>query len=193
MGDFVSIYLLISCVLLFLWISRLVYSIWWRPMKLERYLKKQGIKGPPYKLLYGNLKENISLVKKESSKPMNLSRQIVPRVAPFLYETMKNYGKISVIWNGTTPSVNIMDPDLIREILSNKFGHFEKPKSNPLSRLLATGVATYDGEKWAKHRRIINPAFHLEKLKRMLPAFSTSCSELISRWEELVGSLGPVN
>ncbi|XP_077227496.1 cytochrome P450 CYP72A616-like [Tasmannia lanceolata] len=190
MGDFVSIYLLISCVLLFLWISRLVYSIWWRPMKLERYLKKQGIKGPPYKLLYGNLKENISLVKKESSKPMNLSHQIVPRVAPFLYETMKNYGKISVIWNGTTPSVNIMDPELIREILSNKFGHFEKPKSNSLSRLLATGVATYDGEKWAKHRRIINPAFHLEKLKRMLPAFSTSCSELISRWEELVGSLG---
>ncbi|XP_077227669.1 cytochrome P450 CYP72A616-like isoform X1 [Tasmannia lanceolata] len=188
MGDLLSIALWISCVLLVLWISRLVYSIWWIPMKLERYLKEQGIKGPPYKLLYGSLKDNINLVKKESSKPMNLSHQIVPRVAPFLYETVKNYGKLSVIWIGTTPRVNIMDPELMREILSNKFGHFAKPKSNPLTRLLATGLANYDGEKWAKHRRIINPAFHLEKLKRMLPAFCTSCSEMISGWERLVGS-----
>ncbi|XP_077228886.1 cytochrome P450 CYP72A616-like isoform X2 [Tasmannia lanceolata] len=188
MGDLLSIALWISCVLLVLWISRLVYSIWWIPMKLERYLKEQGIKGPPYKLLYGSLNDNINLVKKKSSKPMNLSHQIVPRVAPFLYETVKNYGKLSVIWIGTTPRVNIMDPELMREILSNKFGHFAKPKSNPLVRLLATGLANYDGEKWAKHRRIINPAFHLEKLKRMLPALCASCSEMISGWERLVGS-----
>ncbi|XP_077228239.1 cytochrome P450 CYP72A616-like [Tasmannia lanceolata] len=190
MGDFLSISLLITSVLLVSWISRLVYSIWWRPMKLERYLKEQGIKGPPYKLLYGNLKENISLVKKESSKPMNLSHHIVPRVVPFPYETMKRYGKMTVIWIGTTPCVNIMDPELVREVLSDKFGHFAKLKLNPLERLLAAGLGNYNGEKWAKHRRIINPAFKLEKLKRMLPAFSTSCSELISRWECLVGSQG---
>lgn len=83
-----------------------------------------------------------------------------------------------------------MDPELIREVLSNKFGHFEKPKIGPLGRLLATGLANYEGEKWARHRRIINPAFHLEKLKHMLPAFSTCCGELIGRWENLAGSEG---
>jgi cytochrome P450 len=44
-------------------------------------------------------------------------------------------------------------------------GHFEKLKFPVLSKLLADGVANYEGEKWAKHRRILNPAFHLEKLK----------------------------
>lgn len=74
-------------------------------------------------------------------------------------------GKTSITWIGTCPRVNIMDPELIREILSNKFGHFAKPDPNPLTKMFATGVATYEGEKWVKHRRILNPAFHQEKLK----------------------------
>ncbi|CAM0875609.1 unnamed protein product [Alopecurus aequalis] len=56
-----------------------------------------------------------------------------------------------------------------------------------LSWLLTGGFASYEGEKWVRHRRIINPAFHLKKLKLMMPAFSTSCEELVSRW---TGSLG---
>lgn len=58
-----------------------------------------------------------------------------------------------------------MNPESVREVLSNKFGYFAKPKISPLGWLLATGLATYEGEQWAKHRRILNPAFHMEKLK----------------------------
>jgi cytochrome P450 len=50
-------------------------------------------------------------------------------------------------------------------VLSNKFGHFEKPQFKVLTKLLANGLTTHEGEKWVKHRRILNPAFHLEKLK----------------------------
>jgi cytochrome P450 len=32
-------------------------------------------------------------------------------------------------------------------------------------KMLHNGVSSQEGEKWAKHRRIISPAFHLEKLK----------------------------
>ncbi|KAC9216384.1 hypothetical protein E3N88_46192 [Mikania micrantha] len=49
--------------------------------------------------------------------------------------------------------------------------------------LLARGLANVEGDQWVKHRKIINPAFHVEKLKHMLPAFHISCSEMIRKWE----------
>ncbi|XP_020594667.1 11-oxo-beta-amyrin 30-oxidase-like, partial [Phalaenopsis equestris] len=96
--------------------------------------------------------------------------------------------KFCFTWGGPVPRVTIMDPNLVREILTTKSGHFLKPKINPIWKVLVTGHASYDGEKWAKCRRIINPAFHVEKLKLMQPAFFNCCSELIKRWENIVGS-----
>jgi len=60
--------------------------------------------------------------------------------------------------------VTILDPEQIKDIF-NKIYDFPKPDINPLLKLLATGLADYEGEKWSKHRRLINPAFNLEKLK----------------------------
>lgn len=65
---------------------------------------------------------------------------------------------------GPTPRVTITDPQLIKEIFSN-IEVFQKPVTNPLGKFLLTGLQTYDGEKWATHRSLVNPAFHLEKLK----------------------------
>ena len=76
-----------------------------------------------------------------------------------------NAGKLSFTWFGPTPRVMIPDPALVREVLSNKFGHFPKPKSSRVANLIANGIVSHEGEKWAKHRRILNPAFHHDKLK----------------------------
>lgn len=75
-----------------------------------------------------------------------------------------NAGKNSFIWLGPIPRVTILDPEQIKDVF-NKIYDFPKPNMNPLVKLLATGLAGYEGEKWSKHRRIINPAFNLEKLK----------------------------
>jgi len=57
-----------------------------------------------------------------------------------------------------------MDPEQIKEVF-NKVYDFQKAHTFPLSKILGTGLVSYDGDKWAQHRRIINPAFHLEKIK----------------------------
>ncbi|CAM0881784.1 unnamed protein product [Alopecurus aequalis] len=158
---------------------------WWGPRRMGGVLRAQGLRGTQYRFLQGDLKEEQRLMAEAWSRPVPMYRahDIVPRVAPFLHRVMEEHGKVSFTWFGPYPRIAIGDPELVREVLSNKFGHFEKTKLARLSQLLVGGLAVLDGEKWAKHRRIMNPAFHAEKLKRMLPSFSASCSELIGRWE----------
>lgn len=74
-------------------------------------------------------------------------------------------GKRCFVWQGPTPAILITEPELIKEIFGKNYV-FQKPNNpNPLTKLLARGVVSYEEEKWAKHRKILNPAFHMEKLK----------------------------
>ncbi|KAM2403317.1 hypothetical protein ACFX1X_031089 [Malus domestica] len=167
------------------WAWRVVNWLWLRPKKLERYLRQQGLAGNSYRFLVGDLKERTMMLKQAYSKPMNLSHDIAPRVLPFEYHSVNTYGKNSFIWAGPVPRVNIANPEDLKDILT-KIEDFPKLKSNPYVKLLVTGTAHYEGEKWRRQRRIINPAFHLDKLKGMLPAFYLSSSEMIKEWESLV-------
>ncbi|KAJ3695262.1 hypothetical protein LUZ60_000639 [Juncus effusus] len=177
-----------AIMMLAVWAVRFLIWTWFRPKRFEKILRAQGLKGNPYRFPAGDLKEMARLAKEVQSKPMPLSHDITPRVNPMLHYTMKRYGKISFMWFGPYPRVILRDPELVKQVLSNKFGHFQKPNINPSGRGLARGVATYEREKWAKHRRIINPAFHIEKIKSMFPAFQICCDELIDRWGSIIGS-----
>jgi hypothetical protein len=144
----------------------LLDKLWWRPRRLERTLRAQGIGGTPYRFLVGDLKDFGRLNDEAWSRPLPLGcHDIVPRVIPFLYNNVRDHGKPCFSWFGPIANVAITDPELVKDVLSNKFGHFEKPQFPALTKLLANGLTTHDGEKWVKHRRILNPAFHLEKLK----------------------------
>ncbi|KAF7034039.1 hypothetical protein CFC21_045098 [Triticum aestivum] len=169
--------------------TRLLDQLWWRPRRLERALRAQGLRGTSYSFLLGDMSDYGRQNKEAWSKPLPLRcHDIGAHVLPFLYSTVEEHGKQYISWFGPVPKVSITDPNLVREIMSNKFGHIQKVKFPALSKLLAVGVATHEGEKWVKHRRILNPAFHVEKLKIMLPAFSLCCEELVNKWAQ---SLGP--
>lgn len=73
-------------------------------------------------------------------------------------------GKDCFWWMGTSPAVFLGHPEQLKDVFS-KIYDFQKLSANPLVKLLVRGVVNYDGNKWAMHRKIINPAFHMEKLK----------------------------
>nr|CAD1823803.1 unnamed protein product [Ananas comosus var. bracteatus] len=133
----------------------------------------------PLPPLRGDLPENARLNAAARSRPSlsPLPHRIVPRVFPLFHRVMELHGKISFIWFGPTPRVTVTDPELVREVLSNKFGHFEKPAASPLVKLLADGLANYEGEKWARHRRILNRLFISKSLRT---SRETSSPELLS-------------
>ncbi|PON41243.1 Cytochrome P450, E-class, group I [Trema orientale] len=171
--------------LILYFVVKVIHNIWWKPIHLEKLLRQQGIKGTPYKLLRGDMEEIRRSTMEAWSKPMSLNHHIVPRVLPFFYDMVQKYGKVCLSWTETRPRLIIGDSELIRVILADKKGHFVKPPQNPFVDLLQLGVSTLEGEQWVKRRRLLTPAFHLDKLKGMLPAFAISCSALIDRWKNL--------
>ncbi|KAF3975918.1 hypothetical protein CMV_000854 [Castanea mollissima] len=182
---------IVSIVVLITWAWRVVNWVWLRPKKLERCLRQQGLNGNSYRLLFGDLKESSKMISQAKSKPINFTLDIAPRVFPFVHQVVSNYGKNSFIWMGPTPRVNILNPEQLKEIFS-KIYDFRKPNANPLIKLIATGLLNYEGEKWATHRKIINPAFHLEKLKNMSAAFYQCCNDMMCKWESLVSEEGSI-
>ncbi|KAG2599269.1 cytochrome P450 72A225-like [Panicum virgatum] len=164
---------------------------WWTPRRLDRALRAQGLRGTRYRLFTGDVREDARRSREARTKPLPLGcHDIVPRVQPMFHDLVKENGKLSFSWFGPTPRMMIPDPELVREILSCKFGHFGKPKTARVWKLISNGLFYHEGEKWAKHRRILNPAFHHEKIKRMLPVFYICCVEMITRWENSMSHEG---
>lgn len=83
--------LIISVLTVMMRIGR---AIWWRPSQIRNHLEMQGISGPPYKFLFGNIPEMQKMLKEAKSKPMELSHRILPRVMPHCHAYYK-YGVFS--------------------------------------------------------------------------------------------------
>ncbi|GLJ51712.1 hypothetical protein SUGI_1099020 [Cryptomeria japonica] len=177
------------CAGLVWFLLKIATTIWWKPLQLKKYFEAQGIRGPPYRLFYGNSTDITRIIDEQKSKPMPLSHDILPRVLPHLHQWAKTYGQDFIFWFGPNPRLVVPHPELIREILSTKFGNYPKPPDNPLSRqLVGQGLVGLKGEKWAQHRRIINPAFHMDLLKGMIPTIVKSSGNMLDKWSKSVQS-----
>ncbi|VAI93429.1 unnamed protein product [Triticum turgidum subsp. durum] len=159
-----------------LWCAgRALAGAWLGPPRVARALRSQGVRGTSYRFPSGDMKEYVRLLAAACSQPMPLSSHAVAaRAVPFDHAIIKQHGKVALTWFGPEPRVVVSDPQLFREILSNKQGQFGKQRSIlRIERLLANGLTTHQGDKWVAHRRIINHAFHLDKLKVSVMALPT--------------------
>ncbi|KAI8545863.1 hypothetical protein RHMOL_Rhmol07G0070400 [Rhododendron molle] len=172
---------------------RFYYWAWVIPKRLEKLLREQGFVGNPYKFLVGDLKENSQLLKEAHSKPIGVDDNTLPRVYPIVHKSIQKYGKKNFVWLGRIPRVTILDPEHVKEVLTY-YNTFQKhfAAQNPLCKLLITGLGALEGDKYHKHKKIISPALHLEKLKGMVSAFDAVYSDLIVKLKKMTESTGSV-
>ncbi|XP_015884580.3 cytochrome P450 734A1 [Ziziphus jujuba] len=174
-------------VLLFLAIFSLLkvlHSVIWVPLRIQNHFRKQGIRGPGYRSIFGNTAEVRSITARALSKPMALEHDIVHRVTPHNYEWSAIYGKTFMFWFGTTPRLVISDPDVIKEVLMNTGHVYEKTGFGPTAKLFfGDGLLTLVGDKWAFHRKITNYAFRTEQVKSWVPEIVGSIKKMLEKWE----------
>ncbi|XP_049374051.1 cytochrome P450 CYP72A219-like [Solanum verrucosum] len=104
-------------------------------------------------------------------------------------DSSKPESKIAFTWFGPRPVVLINDAEMVKDIFSKPY-IFVKPENYHIIKLLIKGLATANKDIWSRHRKIINPAFHLEKLKIMVPIFYSCCCDMVRKWEKIVTENG---
>ncbi|KAI5059175.1 hypothetical protein GOP47_0025494 [Adiantum capillus-veneris] len=99
-------------------------------------------------------------------------------------------GDLYVFWMGFRAALTLRSPEHIKDVLSNKSGHFHKVILRPETRdLLGESVVFLEGEKWAQHRRIVSGAFYAEKVKGMTPAMVACISGQLDKWQSQLDAL----
>ncbi|GLT31759.1 hypothetical protein SLA2020_064700 [Shorea laevis] len=171
---------------------QVLWTVFWQPYSLTKRLKKQGISGPPRRIISGSLDE-IKKMKMEAREMIldTNSNDIVQRVLPHYHRWSSKYGETFLYWHGTTLHLFIPDPELAKQILSNKFGFYMKPRVLPIFLTLAgNGLILLDGLNWVRHRRISNPAFSLDKLKFMVKRMAACAISMLQEWKDQIANDG---
>ncbi|XP_031494058.1 cytochrome P450 734A1-like [Nymphaea colorata] len=184
--------LLLSLLILAAVVCRCVYLFLWIPFNIRLHFRRQGISGPPLMLPFGNAGEIVRFIKEAQAKPLPaFHHDFVGRVLPHYIHWTSVYGKCFLFWFGTRARLAILEPELIKEVLLNPKGVFERLEFNPLARhLIGDGLVGLRGKKWLRHKRIIHPAFHVDHIKGMVSAMVASSEGMLERWEKETGE-GP--
>ncbi|ONK63137.1 uncharacterized protein A4U43_C07F11790 [Asparagus officinalis] len=169
----------------------LVSSLWrvltfltWRPLLITMRFKRQGVSGPKYKFWSGSLEEIRNLKKVANEIEMGIhSHDFTPRVLPHYYKWIHQYGETFLYWFGTQARVCITDAEMVKQVLSNKFGFYTKSRQHPgILALLGRGLVLTEGAEWARHRRVVSPAFTMDKLKMMTKRMADCTLSMLDTW-----------
>ncbi|XP_052162794.1 cytochrome P450 734A5 [Oryza glaberrima] len=167
--------------------ARAAEALWWRPRRVERHFAAQGVRGPGYRFFVGSSIELVRLMVDAASRPMEppTSHDILPRVLPFYHHWRKLYGPMHLIWFGRTPRLVVSEPELIREVLLTRADHFDRYEAHPMiCQFEGYGLSNLHGERWARRRRVLTPAFHTENLRMIAPFVAGTVTRMLDELAE---------
>uniref|UniRef100_A0ACD5XYA3 Uncharacterized protein n=1 Tax=Avena sativa TaxID=4498 RepID=A0ACD5XYA3_AVESA len=173
-------------VVLATWVlTAAMHRLVWRPYAVAKAFRRQGIRGPAYRFYVGNSEESKAMRLATADDVLDLrSHDIIPRVLPQYKAWMESYGKVFLSWAGYTPALWVGDYEMVKQILANKAGMYRKPDPGPnILALLGKGLVFADGDQWVRHRRVVHPAFTMDKLKMMAKTMAECADEVVGTWE----------
>ena len=97
----------------------------------------------------------------------------------------RDYGDLVRIRLGLTPVVVVGHPSLVEEVLVTRNHDYRKSLSTrKLGSLLGNGLLLSEGDFWLRQRRLMQPAFHRERLSRMAETMVASATEVLETWRD---------
>ncbi|KAM3393576.1 hypothetical protein ACQJBY_014349 [Aegilops geniculata] len=167
------------------WVISAMSRFVWRPHAITQAFRAQGVRGPDYRFLVGNLREIKRLLVESAGLVLDVGcHDYGALVQPHFRKWMALYGRTFVSWPGERPELFMGDVDMVKQVLSDRKGLFPKnPVNDHFTRLLGKGLVLIDGDEWKRHRKDVHPVFNVDKLK-MLPVTVSDCvGSMLLDWE----------
>nr|CAB3458723.1 unnamed protein product [Digitaria exilis] len=167
------------------WAFNALVHLVWRPYAITRKLAAQGVAGPGYRFFSGNLGDIKRLRGEGAVVTLDVGdHDFIPMVQPHFRKWISLYGRTFVYWTGARPNVCVADVNVVKQVLFDRTGLYPKNLMNPhISRLLGKGLVLTDGDDWKRHRKVVHPAFSMDKLKMMTTTMSDCAQSMMSEWE----------
>lgn len=109
----------------------------------------------------------------------------------FLHDLCERHGDVVGMRVGPLRSVVVRDPADVEHILVGNRHNWVKtgsPAYETLKLVIGEGLVTSEGDTWLKHRRLMQPAFHKERLEGFARAMGEEAERTAGRFEEAVRS-----
>jgi cytochrome P450 len=117
--------------------------------------------------------------------PSKLLRQFINNPIAMLMKIACRYGEISHFKIGRQHVYLVNNPQFIEDILIKDYKRFIKSRGLQVSkRILGEGLVTSEGEYHDKQRRIIQPAFHPNRIKSYGDTMVGYAERMSERWED---------
>jgi cytochrome P450 len=102
----------------------------------------------------------------------------------FLTNAARQYGDLVYFRVAQQHMYLVNHPDYVREILVNNQGNFIKSRALQRAKvLLGEGLLTSEGQHHLRQRRLVQPAFHRDRLAGYASAMSESAVRARQRWK----------
>jgi cytochrome P450 len=97
----------------------------------------------------------------------------------------REYGDVVRLNTPTAPIYLVNSPDLIEEVLVRRWREFRKDAlTRALDMALGQGLVTSEGDRWVRHRRLVQPAFSKARMQAYMETMATVAHEHVATWQD---------
>ncbi|MEP6568713.1 MAG: cytochrome P450 [Acidobacteriota bacterium] len=112
------------------------------------------------------------------------SREFYKDQLGFLSEAARTYGDVVSLTFFHVPVYLLNNPEHIERVFGSR--NFSKPKSLRLPlqrRIFGNGLLASDGEVWLRERRLMQPAFHRDRLAMYAEVMNGCTEKMLADWD----------
>jgi cytochrome P450 len=117
--------------------------------------------------------------------PGHMMLRFLRRRLPLMVESAKRYGDVVMFKVGNERVYLFNHPDLIRDVLVTNQKNFTKSRALVRAkRVLGEGLLTSEGEFHLRQRRLVQPAFHRDRIASYGRSMVEYAARSASRWKD---------